>query len=478
MLALAGCTVAGPDYEPVEPELPAVFSEASPPSDASELSPAWWEVFDSPEISRLIGMAETRNHSLQAAWHRLRQAYSVVRREGALQRPGLTGQAAYSRFQDSEEASGGGFQALDDQRYAAGVVAGWELDLFGRVQRLVEAAEADAGAAEAAWHGIRLALQTTVARSWLELAGINEERARVDASIANRRASFETLRQRAEAGTIDRLELVRSEALVAQAESEAASLERRADALRFAIASATGATSAPRTLNASRLPLTFPAIPAGTPSTLLRRRPDIVEAERAVAAAAARVGVAEATRYPTVRLTGEVGLQSLSIQNFAQGSAVAWAFGPQISVPLFQGYSLEARERIAEAGLEAAAHNYRQAVIDAFLEVETALNADRHIEVQLAADLRAALAAGEARRIAQDQYDAGLLDQLELLDAERTALDAERRLVRSRQQRFLNTVDLVRALGGMWQPQAEELAEEARESATHRPFLKINTDGY
>lgn len=373
----------------------------------------------------------------------------MIEREASALRPQVDGSSSYDRFEDSDEISTS--SRSYNNSYSAALNLGWELDLFGRVARLVEATEADAQASEAAYEDLLLITETDVAINYFRLRAIEREVQAVQRSVETRRESLDIVNKRYLNGAVSDLDVAQSETLLAQSEADLASLRRQRDAREHALAVLTGVAAPSFQLDVAALTGAPVDAPVGLPSELLMRRPDIRSAEHSLRAANARIGVAKANYYPRLTLGGSGGLSSIQASEWFKSSAGFYSIGPDISVPIFQGGRLRANLSSSEYAYAEAAEVYQQTVIEAFGEVEDALSGWRHLSVQRAALQRAANSASRAQKISDNQYRNGIVDFISSLDSERTALDAERSLAQVIGDEYENSILLIRAIGGNWQ---------------------------
>jgi NodT family efflux transporter outer membrane factor (OMF) lipoprotein len=446
-LALAGCAV-GPDFEAPQLAAPDAWGEASAtPGDAGAALDAWWTRFGDPQLTRLVERGARANLELRVADARVREAQALRRASFALLWPTLD-LAAETR----SEAGGAG--APRDGVFAS-LDAAWQLDVFGGARRALEAADADLAARAWDRRALALLLVGEIARSYIELRGFEAQLDTVERNLAAQREIAELTEAQLRAGLASDLDVERARALVAVTAAELPPLDaaRRASAHRLAVLLGVPPTALAGEL-AARSPI--PSAPAelivGLPADLLRRRPDLARAERELAAASARIGVAEADLYPRVTLLGSVGIQSTSWNHQAGLVGV----GPSVSWPVFAAGRIRANVAAADARQAQALARYEQAVLLAFEDVENWLARHASEQVRRRA-LREAVAANrEAAELAQRLWANGLGGFLDVLVAERSLLEAESRLVASETALATSRVALYVALGGGWQ-QAEEL---------------------
>lgn len=463
-LALAGCSLA-PELERPALEMPAEYKESLPPiegnwqaalpSDDADRG-AWWTVFDDPVLSALVTEASAANQDLRAAAERVAQSRALLRRAEAARLPAVDFGAGAARAQPPGVVPGfGGIGGLPPYEiYQAKFSASWEPDFFGRVRDSVRASESDLAAQQALYASLALALEADVARVYYELRRLDAEIAIVGKAVRLREARVRILERKLEAGDISELDLARARAELGNARTEALALERDRGLYEHALATLLGRPTAAFSLAPAPLAVTPPAIPAGLPSQLLERRPDIAAAERRLAAANSRIGVAKAAFYPLVNLTAEAGVAASDLGDLFKWSARTWALGPLgatlMSLPVFDGGRNEANLARAEAALREETAVYRQTVLGALTEVEDALIGLRTLVAQTGTVGETQAAAGRAAGIALNRYEAGASGYLEVVDAQREALAADRLAAQIRGARFAATVALIKALGGGW----------------------------
>lgn len=456
---LAGCAAVGPDFVAPQPVLPAAYREAHGPAPTPQQLAAWWQRFRDPQLDRLVAEALAANHDLAAAEARVREARALREATAGRELPALNASASVLRSRESAETLNGqnlqrAGEHLTNNLLRAGVDAGWEIDLFGGVRRAVEAADADAVAAEAQ----RLAVQVTVAAdtagAWLDLRGLARELAAVQRNLDAQRASWQVVRDRQSAGMAADLDLARAEAQVA---STAAALPPLRAAMRqnaYRLEILTGhvpGSDTDRLLAAAPLAASdWPDPPAGVPAELLRRRPDLLRAEAELAAASARVGVAEADLYPKLTLTGTLGLAATQAGNFGNAGARTWSFGPGLSLPIFEGGRLRSVVTARAAALDGARARYEQTVLAAVGEVESAAATLTETRARRAALVQSLAALRRALGHADDRYRAGVSSFLDVLDAQRAQFATEIEVARADRELAAAQVRLHKALGQGW----------------------------
>lgn len=464
-LALAlpiGCAV-GPNYRrpdavPVMPESYAgaggAWKVATPQAELAK--GAWWEIFGDAELTRLETEAASANQDLKAAGARFAQARATAdaARSGLFPRIGAALSAMRQRdsanrpLSNTGEAAGKGFTY---DNISVPFDAGYEVDLWGRVRRQIEGARAGEQAAAADLEGVRLAIAAEVAVDYFTLRSLETERAALTANLAAYRQALELTRERRRGGLASDLDVAQAETVLHAAEAQLPTLTQTGLRFEHALAVLVGQPASMFRLDGRPLVEEPPRIRPDVPSDLLERRPDVAAAERRMAAANAAVGVAEAAFFPTVRLTGLVGFQSVDSGALFDWPSRFWAVGPSLVLPLFQGGQRRAAVHGAQARYEETVALYRQTVLKAFAEVEDQLAAQRLLQDQLDGETAAWISSRRQLEIAQNRYRGGLASYLQVTSAESAALDHERTVARLRGQQFAACVALVKALGGGWQ---------------------------
>jgi multidrug efflux system outer membrane protein len=327
----------------------------------------------------------------------------------------------------------------------------YELDIWGRVRRSIESARAQEQADADDLEAVRLAIQAEVTSDYFALRALDTEQALLRSSIEVFRKSLELTRNRRAGGIVSDLDVAQAETVLrtTQAQLPANALQRAQ--FEHALAVLTGRTAIDFRIAERTLTDAPPVIPPGLPSELLERRPDISAAERRMAAANAGIGVAKAAFFPTVRFNGLAGFESLDAGTLFDWPSRAWAVGPSLTLPIFEGGQLRANLQLAKAGYEETVANYRQSVLTAFAEVEDNLAAQTLLASQYDEQSAALQAARRQLEISNNRYRDGLVTYLEVATAENTALDIERTAVRLRGQQLVAAVSLVKSLGGGWQ---------------------------
>lgn len=457
-LLMSGCAAVGPDYHKPTAAYPAFRNTpATAPASASAPSRAdWWQAFGDATLDRLETRALADNPGLAAAAARVESARACLGVARADRLPSASGDG--TAILASEGATRTipvpghplSYRTRGDS-YDLGFGASYELDLWGRVRREIQSSAAQAAASEADARATRLALCADLAQTYFLYRELEAEASVETRSIAVQRDNLSILRARQRGGFATDLDIERARAEVATSQADAADLVRRREQAFDALALLAGtdpAELAPLVAH-TRLP-SPPRIPGGVPSEVLKRRPDVAAAEERLKAATADIGVAIADRYPTFQLTGAAGFDSLALRTLLQEPSRYWQLGPTLTGSLFDGGRGKARVAAARAEAKAALADYRSQCLRALGDVEDALVALRQESVRDEA-LRSALSSSRtAVQLANERYTHGLTNYLDVLDAQRSALQVERSLCEVQGARLSGTVQLIRALGGGW----------------------------
>jgi multidrug efflux system outer membrane protein len=337
--------------------------------------------------------------------------------------------------------------------YNAGLGASYEVDLFQRVGNGVNAAKADAEQVEASYRSVLLALQADVAQTYFALRALDAEAAQLDATLALRTENVRLIGKRFQAGDVAELDVARSRTELSTLQAEVVALRGSRSRLEHSLALLLG--QAPAGFNFDNQPLamdaTVPVVPPGLPSALLERRPDVTAAQRSMAAATARVGVAKSALFPALALTANGGYASTELSDLFKTNAQSWLTSLVFSLPIIDGGRNKAAIKRAEAQLEGAVADYRQSVLLAFADVEDNLSGLRSVREQVGFTDAAVSSARRAAELADKRYRAGEDSYLQLLEAQRDLLTIERQAVKLRGTWATTTVGLIRSLGGGWE---------------------------
>ena len=447
---LAGCAV-GPDYKRPPVSAPPLFRGDTSGRTNSFGDMPWWEMFKDDTLQALIRTALTNNYDVRIAAARVEQARALVEVSRSGYFPQLTYQGAYGLGKNVQE--GTAFpNAGKNHWYEALGNASWEIDLWGRIRRLSEAARAQYLATEEARTNVMISLISMVASDYFQLLALDQELRIARDTTNSFEQSLKLFTQRLQGGVASKLETSAAEAEEAAAAATIPELERQIVAqeneLRVLLGMNPGPVLRRKKLLEELLP---PDVPPGLPSTLLERRPDIRQAEEAVRSANAQVGVAAANFYPQISLTGLFGRVSAESSAFTAGGASAWSGAANVVGPIFEAGLLKGELKQARAAWREATLQYQSAVLNAFSEVSDALVAREQLQQERVAQTRAVAAYEEAVRVAGERYHAGHANYYELLQEQQLLFPAEDALTQVELNQLLAIVQLYRALGGGWQ---------------------------
>jgi multidrug efflux system outer membrane protein len=495
-LSLFGCAPVGPNYHGVPPkttaDLPTRYKngptgssrwKVAVPSEAA-LGGRWWLIFDDQTLTRLEASALANNQDLRTAVNRIDEAQAQVRLAKADLLPNLNANNKFTNQRSSSTdavqrgrlvGNGSAFGDGSGGSTASPTFTGsngplileqpisstfdlfqntldlsWELDIFGRVRRNVEAAKANKESADYDLLAALLSITANLANQYFTLHALDAEAAILQRTIATRQDALHIAEERLTSGLTSELDVQRAKSDVASNQADLFSVQRARGELENGIATLSGQPASNLLLPRAPLEKRPPAVPAGLPSTLLERRPDVASAERSVAAANARVGVAVAAFYPDVRLTGVTGFETAKLGDIFAAQSLIWSVGPSITVPIFEGGRNSANLQNARAQYEETVNRYRSQVLTAFQDVENALVDLHTLDGQAGAQDVAVTAARRALELSQQQYAKGAVSFLDVLDAERTLLQDERVSAQLLGSRMQATVQLIKALGGLW----------------------------
>jgi NodT family efflux transporter outer membrane factor (OMF) lipoprotein len=455
LLLLAGCAV-GPDYEkPAAPESPAFretpagWKEAQPRDEIARGK--WWEIFGDAELNALVEKVDAGNFTLAAAAARQRQAQAAVTiaRSGLF--PGLDADLSVTRSRSPAGSAGGVTQGRTTTSRSVSLGASWEIDLWGRVRREVEAASAEAQASAGDVASARLSLQAELATSYFALRLLDVQGKLFDDTVAAYRTSLELTNNRYNAGVAARADVVQADAQLKSALSQSVDFGVQRAQLEHAIAVLTGVPPSQLAVaQRAEYSAQLPAIPPGMPSELLERRPDVAAAERRVAAANADIGVAKAAYFPSLILNAAFGFRSNDASAWLTAPSRFWSLGPALALTVFDAGRRGAISDQAIAGYDATVADYRQTVLVAFAEVEDNLAALRVLDEEARLQRDSVDAARESLQLTLNQYKAGTVSFLNVVIAQTALLAEQRAAVQVLNRRLAATVGLVRALGGGW----------------------------
>ncbi|MGZ3273385.1 MAG: efflux transporter outer membrane subunit [Caulobacteraceae bacterium] len=461
-LVLAGCAV-GPNYARPAPlangaAAPKAFKEAegwkqAEPSDAVSRQD-WWKVFNDPVLDALEAKVLVSNQNLAQSEAAYRQAVALLDQQRASLFPTITGTGSGtnskspSGFTTSSGAIGAGGRPI--QTYTARLGLSWDLDLWGKIRRNIEAAKSTAQATAGDLANATLSAQTLVAANYFQLREADEEKRLIDQTVKGYAENLRIAQNRFNVGVGARSDVLTAQTQLESAQGQAVDLLRTRAQLEHAIAVLTGQAPADLTIQVADWKPVVPAVPVTMPSALLERRPDIAAAERRVQAANAQIGVQTAAWFPDLSISGQYGFQASTLQKLISATANSWSYGATLTQPIFDAGAISARVRQARASYDSAVASYRQTVLTAFQGVEDNIAAMRVLEAEYNLQAASSRDADEAEKIANNQYQAGQVDFTTVVVAQNTALAARRTVLQTARGRLVATVDLVQALGGGW----------------------------
>ncbi len=448
-LALAGCMV-GPDYQKPAAIVPAGFKEAAGwrpaiPQDAADRG-RWWAIYHDPVLDQLEAQVAVSNQSLKASEAAFRQARALVGESGASLFPTLAVTPSATR-------SGGG-RTKPRTSYELSGDASWVIDLWGRIRRQVEGDLASAQASAGDLASARLSAQAALASDYFQLRGRDAQLDLLNAAVEAYKQSLAIATNQYQAGIVSRADVVTAQTQLDTTQSQAVAVGVQRAQLEHAIAVLIGKPPAELTIAKAPLATTVPVVPAGLPSTLLERRPDIAAAERRMAVANAQVGVATAAFFPTLTLSASGGFSGSALGTLLRASDSLWSLGGSLAQTVFDGGLRRSELAAARATYDEAVATYRQTALTGFQQVEDQLASLRILEEQAGLQDRAVASAREAERLQLNQYRAGTAAYTAVITAQQTALGNEETAVTILQDRLVASVGLVQALGGGWNASA------------------------
>lgn len=468
-LALAACSA--PEFKQPEIDVPHAYKEASDTpvtapdgtrwqtAKAAEAQPRgeWWLAFNDPALTALINEAAKSNNNLAEATARLKQARAIAGIAEADRMPQIGLSAGAQRNRESPDSLPAGSAVGAHTTYQASLTASYEVDLFGRVSSNVNAANLDAAASEASYRSVLLSLQADVAQTYFRLRETDAELATLNETVRLREQTVHVTQSRFDLGDVGEFDLSRAKTELSTAHAEAVALQQQRATNEHALAVLLGKPAS--NFSASDQPLndiaSLPQIPAGMPSTMLQRRPDIVIAQHEMEAANYRIGVARAAMFPALNLNGGIGGVGTSVADIFNWSSRSWVLGALMSMPIVDGGRNKNNVKRSEAALEESVATYRQQVLVAFAEVEDNLAGLRILANQAQQTEEAVVSARRSAELAQMLYEAGRTGYLDLLEAQRNLTTVQRAAVQLRGSRAVTTVALVRTLGGGWDGKSE-----------------------
>ncbi|SVJ71693.1 efflux transporter outer membrane subunit [Klebsiella pneumoniae] len=448
LLLLSGCTV-GQDYQRPTVTMPLHYKEArgwrqAAPQDSVGKG-EWWAVYRDPQLDILLRQVSISNQNVANYTALYRQAQALAAGSRSDLFPTLGYDASSTR--SGSRSSG---QRTTGNTHQAELSASWELDLWGKLRRTLEENRASAEASAAELANITLSAQSELAQDYFQLRVMDEQIALYQRSVAAYEGYLRVINNKYQAGSESRATLAQAQMQLESARASALDYQWQRAQLEHAIALLIGKAPAQFSLPAAKLTATLPAIPQALPAQLLQRRPDIAEAERNVAAANAAVGVAIAGYYPDLTLSASGGVSSSALHNLLSLPNRVWSLGPSLSGTVLDFGATSAEVEQARAAYDAKVASYRQTVLEALQEVENYLVELNTLQGEVASQLRATVAAQESARVTRNQYDAGMIDYLDVATTENSRLSEQQNLLSLQSTQWVASVKLIAALGGSW----------------------------
>jgi len=452
LLLLTGCTV-GPNYKRPTVDVPGGYRglapDAAPQTTASYADEKWWTVFDDPQLQALIHKAIAQNYNVRIAAARVLQAQASLGITRADQFPALYGGASASNLQIPQTKT---LPTTTTSANQVNLSLSWEIDFWGKYRRATESARATLLATEWGQKAVVWSLVSDVASAYFQLLELDSEMEISKRTLASRKDSLRLVEIRQQGGNTSMLDVRQSEQLVYAAAASIPNIEREIEQQENLISILLGENPGPITRGRPLIDNKFPpTVPAGLPSSLLERRPDLQSAEQQLVAANAQIGVAKAAYYPDISLTAIAGYQSSALTSLFTGPAGLWSFGGQLVQPIFTAGKLRANVKLTEAQEQQALLTYQQSIQQAFREVSDSLVAYRKDQEFTAQNELLTGAAGDTVRLANIRYDGGVTSYLEVLDSDTRYFNAQIQLAQAQLAQRLAIVELYNALGGGWQ---------------------------
>lgn len=450
-IGVAGCFTVGPDYQRPTVDAPMTW-RIDLPKAQGVANTTWWQAFDDPMLNDLIDEALRGNLDVRVAAARIDQFIGVLTTTRAQALP----QAGYSAEVSRNQVSRVGFPPLSpalDPRFnlfQAALSASWQLDLFGRVRRLSEAAQAQVYASEQAQRGVVLSLVASVAASYITLRGLDEQREIAVATAANFGETVRIFTLRYRSGLVSETELSEARAQYKLAQVAIPAIDQQIAVLENGISILLGRNPGPILRGKTIEQLLPPSVPADLPSSLLERRPDVLQAEQNLVAANANVGAARALYYPDISLTGLLGSTSAAFGNFLTGPATVWSVGASLAGPIFTSGAIEGQVQSAEALRQQAELFYRQTILGAFNDTNNALQGSEETAKQVVLQQERVNYLSNYARLSRHKFEYGLIDYFEVQVVDTDLFSAQLTLSGLRAQRLNEIVAVYQTMGGGW----------------------------
>ena len=455
MLSLLSGCMLGPDYVKPETAKPIAYKEAegwkvAEPKDVA-IHEKWWELFNDAQLNALEEQVEISNQNIVAVKARFRQAQALVASSRSAYLPLITGTASKTRNQPSGNSTNSiNGPAIRDTN-SLSLNLSWEADIWGKIGRTVEASQASFDATASDIAAARLSAQAELAQNYFSLRIADNQKKLLDETVIDYQKSMELTQNRYKAGVVGKADVVQAETILKSTQAQASDLGIQRAQFEHAIALLIGKAPSELTIKPELLNSTTPNIPLNVPSVLLERRPDIAAAERRVAAANAEIGVAKAAYFPSLTLSALAGFQSNNLSDLLSIPSRIWSLGSSLAIAVFDGGQRRALSDQAIAVYDENVATYRQTVLTGFKEVEDSLAALRVLQEEQKLQAESLEAARLSQRYTINQYKAGVVTYLDVINVNNIALNNERTLINLQGNQMLNSVLLIKALGGGWE---------------------------
>ncbi len=457
-LLMSGCMM-GPDYQRPAIDSPNAF-RYEPKDAADTANTEWWKQFNDPVLDGLIAEALAHNLNVKVAAANVEQAAGVLTQTRSALFPQIGYDGTAARARATEAGSTPELARLipnPQSSYQALLTASWEIDLWGRIRRLSESSRANLLATDEARKGVILSLVASVAGNYLTLRGLDEQLVIAKQTLAAYGESVRLFKLQFQYGQVSQMNVSQVESQYETAAAQIPQIESQLAQTENSLSVLLGRNPGAIPRGKSVYDLVQPTVPAGVPSALLERRPDLVQAEDSLIAANAQIGAAKALYFPTISLTGTGGSSSAALSNLFTGPARVWSYAGQLTGPIFTFGAVSGQVAQAEAAQQSALYSYKLSIQNAFADVESALVASQKLKEQQAAQERLVAALKSYAQLATLQYNGGYTSYTTVLQAEQSLFPAQLTLASVRAQVFTSSVNIYKAMGGGWVVEADKL---------------------
>ncbi len=473
---MVGPEYVAPTFDIAEKDLTAdafyrddgLWKDAMPIEDMPKGN--WWAIFEDSQLDELLVLAQKNNPSLASAFYSVEALFQNARIDSSELFPQINGNASFSRTAYDAYYNNNFYN-----NWLTGFTLTWDIDLFGRIRRILEADVADAQAEICAYNSLILSLQTKVAISYFTIMQYESEIELIKASLASRKEQTKYVENRVEHKIATQLDLHRALAQESDAESQLATMQGYISLEKNNMAILVGIPPSQLELKLNRLSESLPKAPRAVPSQLLERRPDVAQAERSVFAANSRIGAAQAGFFPTISISANANLSATEFDRLLETTSFAWGISPQIYIPIFQAGKIYAQKQVALASHKKALEEYKNTVLNAIGDVENALATINYLENQSKATDKYRDENVEIFRLTQMQFKSGIIDYFLVSDASTVLLSAQRESIRINGQRYQALVNLIAALGGGFSDKEEKENSEIKTDEIPMPYKNIES---